>query len=159
MSSDRSLAVLTGHLRMAWRAQSIILEAGLSRAARQVGLIAFAALIAAFGLAALDAAAFLALTPVWGSAVAMLAVGLGDLVVAAVLLALASRQPRSQQIELAEELRDQAFAAIELDVKLAANTLRQFARNPFDFLSGSIVSLLFSLFASVLKSRRKARAP
>jgi len=159
MSSDRSGAVLVRHLRMAWRAESIILEAGLSRAARQLGLLAFAALIAAFGLAALDGAAFFALAPIWGSALAMVAVGLGDFVIAVVLLAVAARQTPSQQAVLAQDLRNQAFAAVELDVELATNTLRQFARNPFDFVSGSIISFLVSLFTSVLKSQGKARAP
>jgi len=158
MNADRSTALLTSHLRMAWRAEAIILEAGLSQAVRRAGLIALAGLIGAFGLAALDAAAFLALTPIWGSALAMGAVGLADLAVAGISLAIASRKVKSPQIKIAEELRDQAMAAVDLDVKLAVNTLLQFARNPLDFVSGSVVSLVVSVATRVLKSRRNVRA-
>jgi len=158
MSPDRSIAMLTDHLRMAWRSEAIILEAGVSRVARQAGLMALAGVLAIFGLAALDAAVFFDLAPIWGNALALVSVGLGDLLLAAILLAFASRKTKSQQIQMAEELRDQAFAAVDLDVKLALSQFLQLARNPFAFISGPIVSLLVALFTHVLKSQRKEHA-
>ena len=57
---------------------------------RRTGLFAFAGLIAVFGLAMLNVAAYFALAPIWGDALAMLAVAVADFVIAGILIAIAA---------------------------------------------------------------------
>jgi hypothetical protein len=158
MSSDPGIDAALRHLNTAARAERVILEAHLSRFARRGVLLAFAGLIAVFGLAALDGAAYLWLAPIWGPAYAMVAVALGDFVIAALVAALASLDRHNPELAYAEEMRDSALAALELDVKLAGTSFLSVLRNPFELFSGPLVSLAMMLLGGFIGRRRKAKA-
>ena len=138
-------------MRVLWRAETLIVEIKIRQAMRRASLMAFAGLIAVFGLAMLNVAAYFALAPLWGDAWAMLAVAVADFVIAAILVAVASGQPASRDLEVATELRDQAVEGIEVETKVATERL---VHRPVEF-AGSMSSILFSLLSGYFRGRKK----
>jgi hypothetical protein len=100
-------------LRILWRAERIIAEAQLRLAARRTALAATAGLIAFIGLAMLNVTGFLALGPLWGAAWAAFALAVADLVIAAIVLAVALSARTGPEYDLAVELRDLSMADLE----------------------------------------------
>ena len=158
MSAEPAIDAAIRHLRAAARAERVIFEAQLSRAVRRTILVAFAGLVALFGLAALDGAAYFGLAPIWGAAYAMVGVALGDFLVAVLLVALASRNARHPELAFAEEMRDSAIQALELDVKMAGTSFLSVLRNPLELFSGPLIDLAMSVFAGLMRRRGKAKA-
>jgi hypothetical protein len=109
---------LVKHARVLWRAESILTEIRLRRMMTRTGLLAAAALIAAFGLAMLNVAGFFWLEPGWGPAGAACWVGGADFVIALVLLLVALRAPAGREMELALEVRQAALDGLEDDARL-----------------------------------------
>jgi hypothetical protein len=96
-------------------------------------------------------AAYFALKPYWGDALAMLAVGVADLVIAGILVAIASAGGDSQQLELAGELRDHAIAGIEVEAKAAAGRITGTLS-----LAGGAASLLATVLSGFVRGRRRS---
>jgi hypothetical protein len=142
------------HLRALWRAETLIAQIKLAALLKKSALMLFAGLIAIFGLATLNFAAYRALIPLWGDVWALVAVGAGDFVIAGLLVLLASRTSDSPELPLANELRDEAVAALELDARLAFDDATRFVRRPVQF-AGSASAALLSIIASLLRMRRK----
>jgi hypothetical protein len=138
------------HARVLWRAETLIVEIKLKSALRRMGFVAFAGLTAVFGLAMLNVSAYFALRPDWGDALALLAVAVVDFVIAGILVALASRDPVSRDLEFATELRDQAIEGIELESRAAADRL---VHRPVE-IAGGLSNILFSLLMGFLRGRR-----
>jgi hypothetical protein len=147
---NESLTAIFRHVRVLWRAETLIVEIKLRQAMRRAGLMAFAGLIAVFGLAMLNVAAYFALAPLWGDAWAMLAVAVADFVIAGVLIAMASSESSSRDLDFATELRDQAIEGIEVETKVATDRL---VHRPVEF-AGSMSSILFSLLTGFLRGRK-----
>ena len=114
----------------------------------------FAGLIGAFGLAMLNAAAYLALRPIWGEVWAMVAVAIADFIIAGILAFLAMRQSREAEVALASEIRDQAIEGIELDARLAVDEVAGFVRRPVQ-VAGSASAALISIITAILRARRR----
>ena len=149
--TGESLNAIFRHARVLWRAEALIVEIKLRSAMRRASLMAFAGLISVFGLAMLNVAAYFALAPLWGDALAMLAVAVADFLIAGILVAGASREPASRDLDFATELRDQALEGIEVETKVAADRL---VHRPVEF-AGSLSSILFSLLTGYLRGRKK----
>ena len=145
-----ALNAIFRHARVLWRAESLIIELKLRSALRRMGLVAFAGLIAVFGLGMLNVAAYFALRPYWGDALAMLAVAVADFIIAGILIALASREAASRDLEFATELRDQAIEGIEMETKVAADRL---VHRPME-MAGGLSNILFSLLMGFLRGRK-----
>jgi hypothetical protein len=145
-----SLNAIFRHARVLWRAESLIVEIKLRSALRRAGLVAFAGLIAVFGLAMLNVAAFFAIAPLWGEAWAMLAVAVADFIIAAILIAMASRETAGRDVEFATELRNQALEGIETESRVAADRL---VHRPVE-LAGGLSSVLLSLLMGFLRGRK-----
>lgn len=148
---SESLNAIFRHVRILWRAESLIVEIKLRSAMRRASLVAFAGLISVFGLAMLNVAAYFALAPLWGDALAMLAVGIADFIIAGILVAVASREPVGRDLEFATELRDQALEGIETETKVATERL---VHRPVEF-AGSLSGILLSLLTGYLRGRKK----
>ena len=155
MNTDESLSAFLRHLRALWRAETLIAEIKLGLLAKRSGLMLFAGLIAAFGLAMLNVAVYLALAPVWSDVGAMVAVAIGDFVIAGILFMLASRQTKDPEIALASELRDQAIEAIELDARIAVDEVSGFVRRPVQ-VAGTASAALISIITEILRARRRS---
>lgn len=156
MRSEETLDAIQRHLRALWRAEMLIAQIKLAALLKRTGLMAFAGLVAVFGLATLNFAAYRALTPLWGEVWALVAVALGDFIIAGVLVLMAARNSDAPELPLANELRDQAIAALELDARLAVDEMTGFVRRPVQ-LAGSASAILASIITALLRTRRRNR--
>jgi len=102
--AEDEIAAIKRHLRVFWRAESLIIEMRLHAVMRRTGFFAFAGLIAVFGLAMLNVAAYFALAPIWGDAPAMLVVAVADFIIAGILIAIGSRETSGIELTLAQEI-------------------------------------------------------
>lgn len=157
-------------LRILWRAERIVAEIEMRRFAESAGLIAFAALVAVFGLAMLDVAAFFALEPRLGRVEAALVVGLGNLGLAALAVFLSARRGPPRELAVAREVRETAFDALQAeaqeltrdlgglrrDILGLGRSLGGFARTPFD---AALPALVLPLARFLLRQLRKSDKP
>src|SRR4051794_2440543 len=84
-----------------------------------LGLRAFAALIAAFGLLMLELAAYFALVQVLSAISAAAILGAVNFTLAAVLFAIAGRPPAGRELELANEIHGSAVDALHVEARAA----------------------------------------
>jgi succinate dehydrogenase/fumarate reductase flavoprotein subunit len=104
-------------LRILARAEMALARIKAQRTGFQVALFAVAALFALVGLALLNLAAYNALIPRLGPSLAALAVGGGNLLLAAVAVIIALKaRPGSADEKMAQEIRDLASEEIKKDV-------------------------------------------
>lgn len=150
MSSDD----IVRNLRALWRADKIIAEIRLRHMLVGLGLKAFAALIAAFGLLMLELAAYFALVQIWSAIIAAAALGVFNFIVAGLILLVAARQPSGRDLELANEIHGAAMDALQLDVQAVQAQLAHVLRNPLDSI---LPSALAPLLTIVLRSLRRTR--
>jgi len=154
------------NLKILWRTESMIAENRVDMMVRQTSLLALAGLIAVFGLAMLDIAAFFALRDVWGDAQAALAVGLGNFLIAVLFVLRARSIVEGPEMQPVREVRDMALEdlaaeaaqvqteirALREEVRGVEQSVRSFVRNPMDSLSPA---LLMPLVSAALKALRK----
>ena len=115
-------------LQVLWKADSLIGRIWLNVVGRRLALFVFAALIAVFGLGMANISGFYALQASWGFVWAEAIVAIVDFILAAIVLAFASRVQPGSEIELAHEVRKMAIASLQWDsgdIKLAVDSLRQ----------------------------------
>jgi len=154
VNTDETVNAVMRHLRALWRAEMVIAEIKLGVLLKKSGMLAFAGLIGAFGLAMLNVALYLALAPLWGDVMAMITVAVGDFVIAAILVVAAGRGSKEPEIALASELRDQAVEALELDARIAVDEVTGFVRRPVQ-VAGSASAALISIITAILRARRR----
>src|SRR5579864_3996198 len=94
------------NLRVLWRTDRIIADIRMRHLLVGMGLRAFAALIAAFGLLMLELAAYFALVQIWSAILAAAILGVVNFAIAAILFAIAGRPPSGRELELASEIHD-----------------------------------------------------
>jgi Putative Actinobacterial Holin-X, holin superfamily III len=152
MSPEAAVNAVARHLRILWRAESLIAEIRLRGVVQRSVIYVVAALIGVFGLVMLNMAAYAWLTPLWGGVWAALAVALGDFVIAGILVLIAGRDWSDPQLALATEMRDQAVETIESDMRIVRGEMTGFLRNPLS-LSGPMGVLIIRLIRSILKAR------
>lgn len=152
MNAEEAFKVFQRHLRALLRAELLIAEIKLGAMLKKTALMIVAGLIAVFGLATLNVAAYHALEPIWGDVWALLAVAAGDFVIAGILILAASRPASTPELRLATELRDQSVEAIELDARLAIGEVTSFVRWPL-----KTATSILSIIAELLRNRRKKR--
>ncbi len=100
------------HLRALWRTDRIIAEIRMRHMLVGLGLRAFAALIAAFGLLMLELSAYFALVQIWSAISAAAILGVVNFVIAAVLFVIGGRPPAGRELELATEIHGSAVEAL-----------------------------------------------
>ncbi|OAF18730.1 phage holin family protein [Bradyrhizobium neotropicale] len=140
------------HLRVLWRTDRIIADIRLRHLLIGLGLRAFAALIAAFGLLLFELAAYFALVQIWSAIVAAAILGAINFTIAAILFVVAGRPPSGREVELANEIHDAAIEAIQLEARALHAQVTGAVHHP---LSG-LLPLLTPLVAIVVKSLRKS---
>ena len=151
------------------KADFLIGKIWLNVIARRFGLLAFAGLIAVFGLGMANVAGFYALqasfSPVWAAAI----VAAVDFLIAAIVLLVATNSRPGPEIELAFDVRKMALDAIQADardLKLTVDTLGHelrevkanivdFAHNPLDVAAQK---LLIPAALSIIKGMRSKKA-
>jgi hypothetical protein len=145
------------HLRILWRAERIIAETRLRVLLRRSMLYAFAGLIAVFGLAMLNVAAYFFLRTYWGPIWAALAAALGDLVIALVMVLIALAIRPGPELPAALELRDISMQGLEAELGPLQDRfawLSRAARDPFDTV---LPAILIPLITSIMRGLRKSK--
>jgi hypothetical protein len=119
---------------------------------KQVGMLAFAALVGVFGVAMLDVAAFFALLPQWGHSGAALAVALGDFVLAIVVVVLAQFVKPGAEVQMLSEVRDMALEDLEAEVAGVESAFVQARKEMLDMVRHPLSALAPGVLVPLLKS-------
>ncbi|MCA1382820.1 MULTISPECIES: phage holin family protein [unclassified Bradyrhizobium] len=138
------------HLRVLWRTDRIIADIRLRHLLIGLGLRAFAALIAAFGLMMLELSAYFALVQIWSATVAAAILGAVNFVIAAALFLIAGRAPSGRDIELANEIHDSSIEALQLEARALQAQVSGAVHHPLS----TIVRVLLPLIAVIIKTLR-----
>ena len=148
-------------LRIFWRSERLLVEYQLKQGTQRIQFNALAALVAVFGLAMLSVAAFFAIDPYWGHALAALTIGGVDLLLAVVLTLYARSLRPTPEVEMVREVRDMAIGDMEHELNLADAELKalkgeaqRFLRNPLDALLPGVIAPLLTGAAKGLKARK-----
>lgn len=143
------------NLRVLWRTDRIIADIRMRHLVVGLGLRAFAALIAAFGLLMLELAAYFALVQVLSAMLAAALLGALNFVIAAILLAIAARPPAGRELELANEIHGSAVDALQLEARAVQSQVTGMIHHP---LNGILPLLLVPLITIIIKSLKKPAA-
>lgn len=138
------------HLRVLWRTDRIIADIRLRHLLVSLGLRAFAALIAAFGLLMLELSAYFALVQIWSAIAAAAILGAVNFVIAAALFLIAGRGLSGRDIELANEIHDTSIEALQLEARALQTQVSGAVQHPLS----TIVPMLVPLIAIVIKNLR-----
>jgi hypothetical protein len=155
MSSDN----VVKNLRALWRTDRIIAEIRMKHMPVGLGLRAFAALIATFGLLMLELAAYFALVQIWNAISAAAIPGLFNFVIAAVLLVIAARPPAGRELELANEIHGSAVDALQIEVRTAQSQFSSMAQHPLNSALPILLVPLITIIVRSLKKSKDAAAP
>jgi hypothetical protein len=104
-------------LQVLRKADVLIAKIWLNVVLRRAGLVAFAGLIAVFGLGMANVAGFYGLQapvgPVWAAAI----IALADLAIAGIVLLVASKMQPGRELELALDVRQMAIGSLQTDAR------------------------------------------
>jgi len=142
-------------LRVLWRTDRIIAEIRMRHMLVGLGLRAFAALIAAFGLLMLELAAYFALVQIWSVILAAAILGVVNFVIAAVLFVVAGRPPAGRELELATEIHGSAVDAPQGEARTLQAQFTGMVHHP---LNSVLPSVLVPLIMMIVRSLKRSRA-
>ena len=143
------------HLRVLLRTDRIIADIRMRHMLVGLGLRAFAALIAAFGLLMLELAAYFALVQVCSAISAAAILGAVNFVIAGILLAIAARPPSGRELELASEIHASSIDALQLEARALQSQLSGMIQHP---LNGILPMMIAPLITIIIRSLRKPAA-
>ena len=143
-------------------------EKSLNVLVRRLGLFAFAALIAVFGLGMANVAGFYAFQASLGAVWAAALVAAADLLIAAIILVIGSNSRPGPEIDVAFEVRKMAVEAIQADardlkltiegigqeVKGVKANITQLVQNPLDVAAQK---LLIPAALSIIRGMRSKK--
>ena len=143
------------HLRALWRTDRIIAEIQMRHMLIGLGLRAFAALIAAFGLLMLELSAYFALVQIWSAISAAAILGAVNFAIAAILFLIAGRPPSGRELELATEIHGSSIDALQIEARALQSQVSGAIHNP---LNSILPMLIVPLITIIVKSLRKPAA-
>src|SRR6478736_5464665 len=120
-----------------------------------LGLRAFAALIAAFGLLMLELSAYFALVQVWSAIIAAAILGGVNFVIAVILFMIAARPPAGRELELANEIHGSAIDALQIEARAVQSQISGMIHHP---LNSALPMLLVPLITIIVRSLKKPKA-
>ncbi len=138
------------HLRVLWRTDRIIADIRLRHLLIGLGLRAFAALIAAFGLLMLELSVYFALVQIWSAVLAAAILGAVNFVIAAILLLIAARSPSGRELDLANEIHDTSMEALQAEARALQTQISGAVHHPLN----GLVPFLVPLITIIIKSLR-----
>ena len=141
------------NLRVLWRTDRIIADIRMRHMLVGLGLRAFAALIAAFGLLMLELSAYFALVQVWSAISAAAILGAVNFAIAAILFVVAARPPSG--LELANEIHGSSIDALQLEARALQSQVSGAIHHP---LNGVLPLLIVPLITIIIKSLKKPAA-
>jgi hypothetical protein len=151
MDSER----VVNNLRALWRTDRIIAEIRLRHMLVGLGLRAFAALIAGFGLLMLELGAYFALIQALTAISAAAILGVANFAIAATLFVVAAKPPSGRELELANEIHGTAVDALQREARALQSQFSSVVHHP---LSNALPLLLVPLITIIVKSLKKSRS-
>jgi hypothetical protein len=142
------------NLRVLWRTDRIIADIRMRHMLVGLGLRAFAALIAAFGLLMLELSAYFALVQAWNAISAAAILGAVNFAIAAVLFVIAGRPPAGRELELANEIHGASVDALQIEARAMQSQFSGMVHHP---LNSALPMLLVPLITIIVKSLKKSR--
>jgi hypothetical protein len=139
------------NLRLLWRADKIIAEMRLRHMLVGLGLLAFAALISAFGLLMFELAAYFALVTVMSAIGAAAILGAVNLVIALILIVFASRRSLGQELTLANQIHDTAVDALQVEAQALQSQVNRLLHHPLEGALPLIVPLITAAISHLRK--------
>ena len=143
------------NLRVLWRADRIIADIRMRHMLIGLGLRAFAALIAAFGLLMLELSAYFALVQIWSAIIAAAILGGVNFVIAAILFMIAARPPAGRELELASEIHNSAVDALQIEARAVQSQFSGMVHHP---LNSALPMVLVPLITIIVRSLKKPKA-
>ena len=143
------------HLRVLWRTDRIIADIRMRHLLVGLGLRAFAALIAAFGLLMLELSAYFALVQIWSAISAAAILGAAQLRDRRVLFVIAARPPAGRELELATEIHGSSVDALQLEARALQSQVSGMIHHP---LNGILPLLIVPLITIIIRSLKKSAA-
>jgi hypothetical protein len=140
------------HLRVLWRTDRIIADIRLRHLLVSLGVRAFAALIAGFGLLMLELSGYFALVQIWSAIAAAAILGAVNFAIAAVLFAIAARPPSRRDLELASEIHGASIDALQLEARALQSQVSGLVHHP---LNGILPLLIAPLVTIIIKGLKK----
>lgn len=146
------------HLRVLWRTDRIIADIRLRHLLMGLGLRAFGALIAAFGLLMLELSAYFALVQIWSAITAAAVLGAINFVIAATLFVVAGRSPSGRDIELANEIHGASIEALQLEARALQAQMPGAVHHPLSTVVPALVPLIAIIVKGLRKTSKEAAA-
>ena len=143
------------HLRVLWRTDRIIADIRMRHMLVGLGLRAFAALIAAFGLLMLELSAYFALVQIRSAMSAAAILGAVNFVIAGIVFMIAARPPSGRELELATEIHGSSVDALQLEARALQSQVSGAFHHP---LNGILPLLIVPLITIIIKSLKKPAA-
>lgn len=139
------------YLRLLWRTDRIIADIRMRHLLVGLGLRAFAALIAAFGLLMLELSAYFALVQIWNAIAAAAVLGAVNFAIAAALFLIAARPPKGQELALANEIHDASVDALQIEARALQSQVSGMIHHPLN----GILPLLVPLITIIIRNVKK----
>ena len=143
------------NVRALWRTDRIIADIRLRHMLVGLGIRAFAALIAGFGLLMLELSAYFALVQIWSAISAAAALGVVNFVIAAILFVIAGRPPAGRELELANEIHGSAVDALQIEARAMQSQFTGMVHHP---MNSVLPLVLVPLITIIIKSLKKSKA-
>ncbi len=147
------------HLRVLWRTDRIIADIRMRHLLVGLGMRAFAALIAAFGLLMLELSAYFALVQIWSAIYAAAILGSVNFVIAALLFAIAARPPAGRELELASEIHGASVDALQTEARALQTHVSGAIHHPRNGVFRLMIIPLITIIIKSLKKPAAAAAP
>lgn len=110
---------LSRHIRLIMRGELLLLQAKLAFAMKRSAFVGFALLFAGLGLVFINIGVYAWLLPIWGAVWTPAGLGLINVALAAIALAVAAFVKPGPEMALAEEIRNMAADSIETEIRSA----------------------------------------
>ena len=143
------------NLRALWRTDRIIADIRMRHMLVGLGLRAFAALIAGFGLLMLELSAYFALVQIWSAISAAAILGVVNFVIAAILFVIAGGPPAGRELELANEIHGSAVDALQIEARAMQSQFTGTVHHP---LNSALPLILVPLITIIVKGLKKSKA-
>ena len=147
------------NLRTLWRTDRIIADIRMKHMLVGLGLRAFAALIATFGLLMLELAAYFALVQIWSAISAAIILGIVNFAIAAVLFLVAARPAAGRELELANEIHGSAVEALQTEARAIQSQFTGMVHHPLNSVLPMLLVPLITIIVRSLKKSRTTAAP
>ena len=147
------------NLRTLWRTDRIIADIRMKHMLVGLGLRAFAALIATFGLLMLELAAYFALVQIWSAISAAIILGIVNFAIAAVLFLVAARPAAGRELELANEIHGSAVDALQTEARAMQSQFTGMVHHPLNSVLPMLLVPLITIIVRSLKKSRTTAAP